>query len=54
MRYAKLLSVLLIVLTGCAAYGPPQTSQLPVLNEYHGVEVVDPYQWLEDWDDQPV
>jgi len=54
MRYAKLLSVLLIVLAGCAAYGPPQTPHVPVVNEYHGVEVVDPYQWLEDWDDEPV
>jgi len=54
MRYIKLLPVLLIVLTGCAAYGPPQTHHVPVVNEYHGVEVVDPYQWLEDWDDERV
>ncbi len=54
MRYAKLLPVLLIVLSGCAAFGPPRTHQVPVVNEYHGVEVVDPYQWLEDWDDERV
>ena len=54
MRYAKLLPVLLIVLSGCAVYGPPQTPHVPVVNEYHGVEVVDPYQWLEDWDDVQV
>jgi len=54
MRYAKLLPVLLIVLSGCAMYGPPQTAHVPVVNEYHGVEVADPYQWLEDWDDEPV
>jgi len=54
MRYAKLLPFLLIVLSGCTAFGPPQTSQEAVVNEYHGVEVVDPYQWLEDWNDQRV
>ncbi|MBN2592929.1 MAG: S9 family peptidase, partial [Sedimentisphaerales bacterium] len=54
MRYAKFLSVLLIVLGGCAVYGPPRTPQVPVVNEYHGVKVIDPYQWLEDWDDKRV
>jgi len=54
MRYAKLVSTLLIVLSGCAAFGPPQTPRIPVVNEYHGVEVIDPYQWLEDWNDERV
>ena len=54
MRYAKLVSILLIVLSGCAAFGPPQTPRIPVVNEYHGVEVIDPYQWLEDWNDERV
>ena len=54
MRCVKILSILLIVLGGCAVYGPPKTSRVPVVNEYHGVKVVDPYQWLEDWDDKRV
>jgi len=54
MRYAKLVYILLIVLSGCAAFGPPQTPRIPVVNEYHGVEVIDPYQWLEDWNDERV
>jgi len=54
MRYAKLISILLLVLGGCATFGPPQTAQIPVTNVYHGLEVVDPYQWLEDWDDDRV
>jgi prolyl oligopeptidase len=54
MRYAKLISILLFVLGGCATFGPPQTAQIPVTNVYHGIEVVDPYQWLEDWDDDRV
>jgi prolyl oligopeptidase len=54
MRYAKFLSVLLIVLAGCGVYGPPRTPQVPVVNEYHSVKVVDPYQWLENWNDKRV
>ena len=54
MGYAKLTTCLLIVLSGCAGFGPPHTAQIPVANTYHGVQVSDPYQWLEDWDDEQV
>jgi len=51
MGYAKLTICLLIVLSGCTSFGPPRTAEIPVVNTYHGVQVSDPYQWLEDWDD---
>jgi len=50
----RILSVLLFVLGGCSAVRPPQAPQVPVVNIYHGVEVVDPYQWLEDWGEERV
>ena len=54
MRYLKVLSVLLAILSGCSALGPPETSQICIINVYHGVKVIDPYQWLEDWDNERV
>jgi len=34
--------------------GPPVAEVRPVTNTYHGVDVVDPYQWLEDPSDPEV
>ena len=36
------------------ASAPPQTPQRPVTDEYFGIKVVDPYRWLENWDDPDV
>jgi prolyl oligopeptidase len=33
---------------------PPVADKRPVENVYHGTKVVDPYQWLEDWNDAEV
>jgi len=54
VRYAKLLAILFVSLSGCAIFQPPNTPQKPVVNVYHETKVVDEYQWLENWDVQQV
>ncbi len=54
MRQIRLIFILLVVLSGCASLEPPQTPQIIVVNKYYSVEVVDPYQWLENWNDERV
>jgi prolyl oligopeptidase len=44
MTITKLLAVLLLALLAA----PPATEKENVTDTYHGVEIVDPYRWLED------
>lgn len=54
MRYKKTAILIFIVLSGCGTLKSPETIQVPVTNVYHSIQVADPYQWLEDWQDQRV
>jgi len=49
------LASALVLIGSCAvSQHYPATPQKPVINVYHGQEVVDPYQWLEDFSDPAV
>ena len=54
MRYFNALIITLVFLLGCSNLRPPVAREIPVTNIYHGTEVIDPYQWLEDWDNPQV
>src|SRR3954463_4964639 len=55
MRFGIGVILMAISLGGCAAKSsPPLTAKRPVTNVYHGVSVVDDYQWLENFDDPAV
>ena len=43
-----------LTLTTLCCGAPPVTEKQPVMDTYHGVEVVDDYRWLEDWNDERV
>jgi prolyl oligopeptidase len=54
VRQIRFIFIFILVLSGCASLRSPQTPQIAVINEYHGVKVVDSYQWLENWNDKRV
>jgi len=49
-----LVSLFLFVGCGTEKMSIPETAKLPVTNSYHGIDVVDDYQWLEDSSDTKV
>ena len=48
------IAALAFINLSAAAESKPKTPKLPVTNEYQGVKVEDPYQWLEKDDDPAV
>ncbi len=48
MRYLTVLLLSALILPALAT-DYPETRREATTNNYHGVEVADPYQWLEDW-----
>src|SRR5258705_1590263 len=54
MRYAIGVFLMSISLSACATKQTVTAEKRPVKNVYHGVTVVDDYQWLENFDDPAV
>ena len=55
MKSIQVFSVVLFLTLNTICDGaPPVTEKQPVTDTYHGVDVVDDYRWLEDWNDQRV
>lgn len=48
------LAAVVLVSLGSAPAAPPASRKQPVVDRYHGVEVVDDYRWLENGDDPEV
>lgn len=50
----QVLILCLICMSAPSLAAPPDTPKRPVTDKYHGVEVVDPYRWLENAKDPEV
>ena len=54
LRSSYLAMVLMLILYRPVLGAPPLTPISPVIDSYHGTTVVDPYRWLEDWNNAEV
>jgi prolyl oligopeptidase PreP (S9A serine peptidase family)/phosphodiesterase/alkaline phosphatase D-like protein len=54
-KFSRLcLSLLFVSLVGCGGHNPISTAKKPANAEYHGIQVADDYQWLENGSDPAV
>jgi Prolyl oligopeptidase, N-terminal beta-propeller domain len=59
LRVSSLVLTFALATSGCrkmdtSANRAPSTAKRPVTDSYHGVNVVDDYRWLEDWNNPEV